>query len=141
MKTNEQTAIQGLALSGLSIAEIARNTGRSREAVRKCLSSEEFQRAREIARSALAENVASFADDWKRASRESAKRGRHEPARDALIALKAIDSPNQKPETSNSFKIQIGVALPGLGQPTTEGPISVSLPPAPNDSETEPSGE
>ena len=118
----ERVAIQGLSISGLSNAEIARRHGRSRKTIARVLSSEEFRLARELARSALMQGVVEFAADWRTASREAAKRGRHEPARDALLGLKVIDPPSAKPDMG--VVVQIGVALPGLGL-TTDGPIEI----------------
>ena len=126
MSMAEKSAVQGLALAGLSKSEIARQTGRTREAVRKVLNSEEFDQARQIARSALAENAAQFSEDWRTASREAAKRGNHLPAKDGLLAIKAIEQGRNEP--SNGFTVKIGVVLPGLGLLPSAGPLTVVMP-------------
>jgi hypothetical protein len=120
----ERVAIQGLSMSGLSNAEIARRRGRSRKTIARVLSSEEFKAARDMARSVLMDGAVELAADWRKASREAAKRGRHEPARDGLLALKVIETPSAKPETG--LVVHIGVALPGLGL-SPDGPIVVPV--------------
>lgn len=96
----------------------------------RVLSSEEFEHAKQLARSALAAGMTEFVEDWKLASREAAQRGRHEAARDALLALKVIEPPQTKPE-SGGLVVKIGVALPGLGLATTDEPITVNFSSAP----------
>ena len=96
----------------------------------RVLSSEEFEHAKQLARSALAAGMTEFVEDWKLASREAAQRGRHEAARDALLALKVIERPQTKPE-SGGLVVKIGVALPGLGLATTDEPITVNFSSAP----------
>lgn len=118
----ERVAIQGLSISGLSNAEIARRQGRSRKTIARVLSSEEFRLARDMARSALMQGAVEFVADWRRASREAAKRGRHEPARDALLGLNVIEPPSAKPDMG--VVVHIGMALPGLGL-KTDGPIQI----------------
>jgi transcriptional regulator with XRE-family HTH domain len=124
----EQVAIQSLALAGMTAAEIARRTGRSRKTVTRVLSSEEFEQARLLARSALAAGIDDFIADWKLASRIAAERGRHEAARDALLAMRVIEPPQTKPEGSKLI-VKIGCLLPGLGLAASEGPITIDMTP------------
>jgi hypothetical protein len=113
----EQVAIQSLALAGMTAAEIARRTGRSRKTVTRLL-----------ARSALAAGIDDFIADWKLASRIAAERGRHEAARDALLAMRVIEPPQTKPEGSKLI-VKIGCLLPGLGLAASEGPITIDMTP------------
>ena len=116
MNIAEKTAVQGLALAGLSTAEIARQTGRSRDTIAKVLSGEEFKQAKELARSALAEGLTDFVTDWRRASKAAAEKGNHDPAKDAMLSLGAISQPTAKRESGSGFVVRIGVLLPGLGE-------------------------
>src|SRR5207237_5540232 len=110
----ERTAIQALAISGMSAAAIARHQGRSRKTITRGLTGEEFYNAPEMARSALALNAENFAQDWVTASRVAARNGRHDAARDALLGIKAIEPPTARAQ-QGGFTVQIGVLLPGLG--------------------------
>jgi hypothetical protein len=110
----DRAVIQGLSLAGLSGAEISRRLGRSQRTVGKVLSSDEYKHAKDLARSVLAQHATDFADDLVISSKIAALSGRHEPARDALLALGVIEPPT-KSEKAPPLTIQIGVAIPGLG--------------------------
>src|SRR5436190_10783955 len=115
----DRSAIQGLSLAGMSGAEIARQLGRAQRTIGKVLNGSEYQRAKDIARSVLAQHASDFADDFVIASKIAALSGRHEPSRDALLALGAIDPPAKRAEPA-PLTIQIGIAIPGLGSTATQ---------------------
>ncbi len=102
----------------MSNSEIARRTGRSRAAIRRVVSSADFERAKEIAKNALAEGLADFVSDWRRASRVAAEKGHHEPSMDAMLSLGAINKASTATQ-SGGFVVKIGVLLPGLGPTAT----------------------
>lgn len=127
LKTADRMAIGGLALSGLSGAEIARRLGRSERTISRVLNSAEFTEARELAKSLLASHATDFAYDWIAASKVAALSGRHEGCRDALLAIGAIEPPQKADRSGERLTINIGVALPGLPSPQ----LSVSVPSVP----------
>jgi hypothetical protein len=114
----------------MSGAEIARKLGRSQRTIGKVLNAAEYQHARDLARSALAQHAEDFAYDFLAASKVAALSGRHEAARDALMAIGAIEGPSRH-ERTEGIKIQIGVAIPGLG-PSAQHTLTVPVaaPPA-----------
>ena len=123
VKPAEAAAITGLHLAGMSGSEIARRIGRSKQTVSKILNSEETQHARALAKSILTSNAAEFAGNWITAARAAAARGHHEPSKEALEAIGAIE--NKPKADRGGFTVRIGVALPGLGLPSG---VSVTSP-------------
>jgi hypothetical protein len=115
----ERTTIQGLALAGMSQSEISRQTGCGRPTVARVLSTAEFKAAVELARSVLASGAHRLAEQWLHAAEVAAKSGRHEPMRDALLGIRAIDPPSGARAQGEGFTVQIGIALPGLGPAAT----------------------
>src|SRR5688500_1218861 len=86
----EAAAIRGAAIAGLSASAIARRSGRSKAAIGRVLNSDEMRAAREIAVSLLTAHVSDAPRHWIRASEVAAENGRHEAARDLLLATRAI---------------------------------------------------
>jgi hypothetical protein len=107
----QQMAIYKAA--GLSHSEISRRTGRTREAIINALRSPDIVEMRQRARDVLTANLEELATHWLEAARVGAGRGRHEPVRDALLHLGAIEPL----ETHGTTGIQINVGLPLFGCP------------------------
>jgi hypothetical protein len=111
----------GAHLAGLSESEIARRSGRTRGTIHAVVTGPEAQKARELAKSILAQNAVGFAEDWLHASKVAAEKGNHTPALDALERLGAVASPKTDRATGPQFSVKIGIALPGLGETATLG--------------------
>jgi hypothetical protein len=127
VKPAEAAAITGLHLAGMSGTEIATRIGRSKQTISAILNSEETKHARELAKSILVSNASEFANNWITAARRAAAKGKHEPSKEALEAIGAVEN-KPKPDRGG-FVVKIGVCLPGLGLPagSVESPIATAL--------------
>jgi hypothetical protein len=109
----EASAITALAVSGMPGTEIARRLGRSKQTVSRVLNSEEAKKARELAKSLLIQNASEFAQNWIKAAKVAADKGRFEASKEALVAIGAIEDRGRSEQ--KGFVVKIGVMLPGLG--------------------------
>jgi len=108
----ERQQIGLLKATGLSNREIARQTGRARQTVATVLKSPDVESLRARAREVLDTGLPEFAADLITASREGSKRGRHEPALDALLCMGVLE----KPQTAAASGITINIGI-APGQP------------------------
>jgi len=119
----ERQQIGLLKATGLSNREIARQTGRARQTVAAVLKSPDVESLRARAREVLDTGLPEFAADLITASREGSKRGRHEPALDALLCLGVLE----KPQTAAVSGITINIGIMG-GQPSIDVDSITRLP-------------
>lgn len=111
----ERQQVAVLKAAGLSNSAIARVTGRPRKTVAATLHHADVEEMRQRARAALYTALPDFAADLVRASHVAAERGRHEPALDALLHLRALEPVQSGPPP---VQVMVGVAaLPGLTAP------------------------
>lgn len=96
---------------GLSYTAIADRLGMNRATVSAILRHRESDAA--LARNVLGSNSIELARNWLTAAKQGARRGRHEPARDALYALGVVSPPQQSQQHQ-----QVTVVLSGGEMPT-----------------------
>jgi hypothetical protein len=103
----EIVTIATLASKQLSIEEICEAVDRSPQLVKRAL-----LHSKEMLGLISPEAVAS----WRQAIAVAGKRGFHQPAKELLEAVGAIERPQPK-GVNNVVSVQVGFALPGLPQP------------------------
>lgn len=94
----------------LSQAAIARRLEMAEHTISAVLRTRDHQS--ELARNLLGSNSLQFVSDWLTASKQGAKKGRHEPARDALYALNVVAPPQQAQSSQSVTVILSGGDLP-----------------------------
>ena len=112
MSDDEVAVAKFLNAKGYKVAEIARLMDRGRYSVSRAV-------RRESARECLSRQQRRLAQDWVKASSVAAKKGLHEPAQAALEAIGAVDVPAAAGGAHGAIQVNVGVALPGAGAPTT----------------------
>ncbi len=110
----EAIAAAALVSHGHSVDHIAHELSLSPDAIRSSLTK---------ALNTLQTGADQFAQDWLIASSVASRRGYHQPAKDALQALKVIDppkpaiDPEEQARKTPTVVVQLGFALPGLPTP------------------------
>ena len=113
---SDAVTLRDLIRDGLTVAEAGRQLGISRSTAfrRLQLITEDIDRG---VINLLTAKSLDFAEDWMRASLKASEKGDHRPAKDALLAVKAIEPVGDQPGTR--IAILIG---------TPEQPIRIESP-------------
>ena len=101
----ESIVAQALVAAGHTTAETADMLGRARQTVSEALT-------RRTAKDVLKEHEEQLAQDWLKASKVAASRGRHDPAQAGLVAIGAVES-ESKGGGGGGVVVNVGIALPG----------------------------
>jgi hypothetical protein len=88
---DEREQVAMLKAGGMSKSAIARKMNRPRKTIIATLKHADVEEMRQRARADLTDGLRQFVADWRAASLEGARRGRHEPARDALLHVGVIE--------------------------------------------------
>lgn len=112
---------------GKSISQIARDTGRSREAIRGVLQARETEDLRQVvqrekrerARMRLAANTDKAADAWIKSLDIAADKGDHRPAKDLLLTERVVEPVGADASAPLIVSIN-GIHLFGIAQPEAE---------------------
>jgi hypothetical protein len=102
----------------MSPREIARRLKMDVRTVNAVLASRDSDA--QSARNMLSANAIQFAQDWLQASEMGAKKGKHGPAKDALLHLKVIE-----PIQDNQTNVQVAIIVGAPGQPLQLTPPQV----------------
>jgi hypothetical protein len=128
LKEPERVAILTGAAAGISEAELARRTGRSRGAIRRVLKSPDAQQARALAKSVLQAALPDYAKLHRVAAEVAARKGDASPIHWALERTGVVEPKPAAGSGGPAFTVQIGVVLPGLGSTAQLG-LSADLAP------------
>lgn len=112
----ERKKVAMLKAGGMSNSAIAREMNRPRKTIIATLKHPDVEEMRRVARADLTDGLRQFVADWRAASLEGARRGRHEPARDALLHAGVIE-PVENRGVSN---IIVNPGVPLFGCPGWE---------------------
>lgn len=102
----------------MSPGEIAERLSMDRRTVKAVLANRDASALE--ARNLLAANSLQFAQDWLDASKIGAGKGKHGPAKDALLHLKVIE-----PIQDNQTNVQVAIVVGAPGQPLGLAPPQV----------------